>query len=377
MKIGFLTYSDPLDRKSWSGIHYRLFKAIENRGFTVVPLGPMTYTKTQKRIMRAFGMLHSIIFYKKKYNPIHNSARAYFSASFFSKKIKQNNIEVIFAPVSAPEIALLKTDVKIIYLSDSSFNQIIEYYSYSFWTNLSSFSIKESNFIERKALQKSSYVIYPSQWAAEYATSYYKLDPNRISIIKFGANMDTPKTINYGKDYGDTIKFLFLGVDWVRKGGDIALETVEALKSKGYNVKLIVCGCIPPNVSDILEVIPFLDKNKPEDNKQLENLLYQSHFLFLPTRAECYGIVFCEASAYGLPIITTDTGGVTSIVENGINGYALPLKAPAEDYVKLIEGLIQSPDKIEAMTKSARAKYESELSWDVFGEKFEMLAKSC
>lgn len=35
------------------------------------------------------------------------------------------------------------------------------------------------------------------------------------------------------------------------------------------------------------------------------------HLLLLPTRAECAGIVFNEASAYGVPILLTDTGGVS------------------------------------------------------------------
>lgn len=374
MNIGFIAPHDPLDKKSWSGIYYRLFKSIENRGFNVISMH-IRYTKNQMRVIRLCSTIHSF-FYRKKYNPIHNFARAYIAANYFSKKIKQNNIDLIFAPVAAPEIALLNTDVPIIYLSDSSFNQVMEYYSYKNWTNLSSFSIKESNIIERRALQKSSYIIYCSRWAADYAIDFYKLDKHRIKIIGFGANIDTPKNINYDKNYNGTINFLFLGVDWVRKGGEIALKTIEILNSKGYDARLVVCGCIPPVKSPFLEVVPFLDKNKSQDNIKLQELLVQSHFLFLPTRAECFGIVFCEASAYGLPIITTDTGGVTAIVENSINGYALPIDASIDDYVSLIEDLLNSPEKIKAITKSARLKYENELNWDIFGEKFEALAKS-
>ncbi len=375
MTIAFLTSSDPFDKKFWSGIPAYLYLAIEKRGYKVISLGPVEYSKNQLRIIKVFSRLHSIIFYKKKYNPFHNSLKAYFAAGFFSKKIKQNKIDLIFAPVAAPEIAFLKTDLPIIYLSDSSFNQVLEYYSYSFWTNLSTFSIKESNYIERKALKKSSYIIYPSNWAAEYATNFYKLDSKKIKIIGFGANIETPKFLINNKAYNSTVTFLFLGVDWIRKGGEIALEVIESLSVKGFDVKLIVCGCVPPVQNKLMEVIPFLDKNKFDDNLKIQELLLNSHFLFLPTRAECLGIVFCEAAAYGLPVITTDTGGVTAVVKNGINGYALPLDASIEDYVTTIENLLHEPAQIATMAKSARLKYEQELNWDVFGEKFEELVK--
>lgn len=370
MNIGYLAPGDPLDKKSWSGTYYSLYKSIEKRGYNVISISPMVYTKTQIRIMKVFTKVHHLIT-KKKYNPIHNFIMARFAANYFSKKLIQHKIDIIFAPCASTEFALLKTDLPIVYLSDTSFNQVRDYYGW--WTDLSEFSIKESNKIEKMAMDKSKAIIYSSQWAADYAINYYKIDPEKVKIIGFGANLDTPAQVDFIKDYDNTITFLFLGVDWVRKGGDIALKTVEKLHKNGYNVKLLVCGCVPPVNSSVMEVIPFLNKNKQDDNLKLQKLLTQSHFLFLPTRADCTPIVFCEAAAYGLPIITTDTGGVTSIVENAVNGYALPFEASVDEYVKTIQNLLNAPEKIRSISKSARLKYETELNWDVFGEKFEQL----
>ena len=299
---------------------------------------------------------------------------ARFAAKFFSKKLVEHKIDIIFAPCASTEFALLKTDLPIVYLSDTSFNQVRDYYGW--WTDLSAYSIKESNKIEKMAMDKSKAIIYSSRWAADYAINYYNIDPNKINIIGFGANLETPGQVSFIKDYNNTITFLFLGVDWIRKGGDIALKTVEKLAEIGYNVKLLVCGCIPPVNSKVMEVIPFLNKNNQEDNLKLQRLLTESHFLFLPTRADCTPIVFCEAAAYGLPIITTDTGGVTSIVENSVNGFTLPFKATVQDYVDTIKYLLNTPEKIMAISISARTKYETELNWDVFGEKFQDLINS-
>lgn len=48
-------------------------------------------------------------------------------------------------------------------------------------------------------------------------------------------------------------------------------------------------------------------------------------FLFSLTRAECHGIVNCEACAFGLPIFSYATGGVPSYVINDFNGFAFSL----------------------------------------------------
>ena len=255
----------------------------------------------------------------------------------------------------------------------TSFNQMRNYYND--FSGLSSFSINESNDIERRAIMKSRFIIYPSKWAADYSIQFYKATPGKVKVLKFGSNIQAPNEMPE-RNYKGRLDFLFLGVDWLRKGGEIALETLIQLKQKGYDVKLIVCGCAPPQMHSLIEVIPFLDKNIEEDNVKLRSLLSTSHFLFLPTRAECYGIVFCEAAAYGLPVITTDTGGVTSIVENGINGFALEIDASIDDYVSKIMELLNYPEKIKAISNAARVKYSSELNWDIFGEKFEAIAKS-
>ena len=42
LRIGFITSTDPLDRRSWSGVHYSIFKALERNLGEVVALGPVS-----------------------------------------------------------------------------------------------------------------------------------------------------------------------------------------------------------------------------------------------------------------------------------------------------------------------------------------------
>jgi glycosyltransferase involved in cell wall biosynthesis len=111
-------------------------------------------------------------------------------------------------------------------------------------------------------------------------------------------------------------KLLFIGVEWERKGGQIALDALHALQRSGIPAALTIVGCMPPGYATghfgipALPSYPLLINTYAIEVSRLNDLLRNSDFLLLPTRAECAGIVFCEASAYGIPVITTLTGAL-------------------------------------------------------------------
>lgn len=134
-------------------------------------------------------------------------------------------------------------------------------------------------------------------------------------------------------------------------------------------------GCeIPENDKKIVnpEVVityGFLNQNDVDGMKLLNKLYRLADFFLLPTKAECAGIVYGEASAYSVPIITYDTGGVGDYVINGKNGYRLPPTATAEDFAKKILSIVQNPLEWDSLQKNTRNIYEEDLNWSVFGKK--------
>jgi glycosyltransferase involved in cell wall biosynthesis len=118
-----------------------------------------------------------------------------------------------------------------------------------------------------------------------------------------------------------------------------------------------------------MKVIPFLDKNNLNDRAKLINLLLNANFLLLPTRSEAYGIVFCEANAFGLPVIATDTGGVSEIVKNGYNGFLLSRNAEASDYARTIMQIWNDESKYFELVQNSRKSYDQRLNWDAWGKK--------
>ncbi|NTW24251.1 MAG: glycosyltransferase family 4 protein [Lentimicrobium sp.] len=335
---------------------------------SVEVLGPVK----NRKILKGYLNRISRKFYKR-YNIDHSFFISYLYARQFKKMLKGKTYDFIFAPRASTEIALLKTSIPIVYYTDATFDNIYGYYEW--FSNFMSISIREGNYIENLALNRASVCIFTSQWASESATSKYKVDPEKVHLLPFGPNMDNysfKNAVNTQKNK-DICKLLFLGVEWERKGGQIAFDAFQELKKRGLKSTLTICGCQPPEyiMDKDMVVIPFLDKNKPAEYALFEALFQEQHFLIVPTRAECFGVVFVEASAFGIPSLTTNTGGTGAAVIDGVNGYRFSLEAKGTEYADKIQEIFTDyQEKYIPLSKSTRHCFDHEFDWDVIAEKF-------
>jgi glycosyltransferase involved in cell wall biosynthesis len=335
----------------------------------VVPLAPIPRPRIVGGFIARFDKFCQAVF-KKKYFRDQNRLRARYYAKFLKKKLQNESFDLIFSAASSCEIAYLKTNLPIFKYDDSTFHQMIDYYPA--YENIASFSLKEADAIEKKAIDKSVVTIYSSEWAQADSIQHYKRTTENSKVAKLGADIvegtQVDKNFLQSKNYDGTINILFIGRHWDRKRGDLVLETLTILLDKGHNVQLTVAGCVPPVTHERMKVYPFLDKNKASDFEIFTQIFKESHFLFVPSLAECYGLVFCEAFAYGVPVITTNTGGIPAIVEHKVNGIALDVKADANAYANEIETLITHPDQLKAFSLKALEKFHQELNWTVWTE---------
>jgi len=188
-----------------------MYKALVDKGLNVDILGPVNPFLLKS--LQVVNFISKKIF-RKDYDHKHSFIRSYIHSIIIQHRLRKNNYQVIFAPAAATEIAFLKTKTPIIYLSDSSFDQLSNYYD-SF-KDLFTFSKKESNIIEKKALNKAQLIIYPSQWAKDFTVKQYNINPEKIKIIPFGSNLNIDHSVEIDKKSNVVFNILFVGVDWER-----------------------------------------------------------------------------------------------------------------------------------------------------------------
>ena len=104
-----------------------------------------------------------------------------------------------------------------------------------------------------------------------------------------------------------------------------------------------------------------------EITPELVDLIAESHFLILPSRAEAFGIVFCEAASFGVPSLATRAGGIPTAVRDGGNGKTFPLGTPPAEYAAFIRQHFADYASYEALARSAFREYETRLNWGVSG----------
>jgi len=268
----------------------------------------------------------------------------------------------------------LETDIPIIYFSDAVFSSMVGYY----YRDMSKRRIKEGNYLQKMTLKKAKKSIFASEWARANAIRDYGVKKADTSVVHIGCNIEINHCVH--KEHNN-INLLFVGVDWKRKGADIAVECVKTLNKidKDNRYELHLVGCNPPyeiNI-DYIHIYGFINRNIASQKKVLDDLREISDIFILPTQAECAGIVFCESSAYGIPSITFDTGGVGDYVHNGINGYRLPTDASPEDFAKKIMEIVHNQDLLQHIKESSKKLYENDLNWNTFGNKVSEIINHC
>lgn len=370
LRVGFLSRQNSLDRNTFSGILYYMRKSLQARELELIELGePKQPSRLRDFVLRKLS---------KSRPPVLVGSPTYIGeykkfAEEVNKKLAKNPCDVIFAPVAAAEVNFVEINLPLIYVSDVTCKLLKE--NYQMFADPEEYAAQTQN--EYAVITKATKLVYSSEWAANSAIVDYQAEAAKIEVVPFGANLDnTPSAQEvFSQKQVGNCRLLFVGREWDRKGGDIAFQTLTALNKKGVDAELIVVGCVPPAElkSDKLKVIPYLNKNVPAHKKQFHELLLTSNFFIFPTRADCSPIALCEANAFGLPAITTEVGGIPTIIHNGKNGYRLPLTAGGEEYANLIAEIYADRERYNQLVSSSKAESEQRLNWNTWAEKIHHL----
>jgi glycosyltransferase involved in cell wall biosynthesis len=369
-RIGFVSAHAPEDVLAQSGIPWHMWSALARYCGSVDHLGPLRPwvarpLRIASRISQRLSRRHRFIDTNSD-----ELSRAY--ARLLRPRIASVDYDWLFAPYASAEIAHLDTATPpIVYYSDATFRVICDYYPN--FTGLSCRSRRAGDELEQRAIDRATAVCFASDWAAQSAIRDYGAAPEKVFVVPLSANLvDPPAQQSLRLERRDAqVRLLFVGVDWERKGGPIAHDTLLALHRMGIDASLSIVGCDPPASFKTAGVssFGFLNKSDSAQIAILESLFRNSDFLIVPTRAECYGCVFVEAAAFGLPSIAPDTGGVATAMAHGATGLLLPPQATGEDYAVAIADVVNDPERLHALRVSARRTYDAELSWEAWSRR--------
>lgn len=366
MKIAYVSTDSSSDITAWSGTVFNIRKSLESTGLHVIPIDNL---KTSRSLLTRTKKLRHLLQSKVYLRDREPSVLKDYAAQA-AKALKNIDYDIVLSPGTIP-IAHLSIENPIVFWTDATFAGMQDFYP-SF-SNLCDETIAHGNAMEQLALTNCRLAIYSSDWAARSALTSYTVDPAKVKVVPFGANLDSPRQreniiASIANRPRKVCRLLFVGVDWARKGGDLAVATAALLNQRGLPTELHIVGSEPPGrLPDFVRQHGFVSKATADGRRALQRLFSNSHFLILPSRAECVAIAFAEASAFGLPSLTTAVGGIPSAVHNERNGYLFSLSDGPDAYASVIMEMMRNQDAYFRLAVNTYDEYAHRLNWEAAG----------
>ena len=373
MKVAFVSVEDPRDVHAWSGLVYRISQALEPYA-QIAYAGPLAHKrflsdKLRQVVCEAVSGKH------------HRRGREAWLLKYQAEQARPRvaaaDPDIVFACSTLP-IAYLECLAPMAVWIDATFAGLVNYYPE--YKNLCHHAVTMGNAAEQRALDRCRWVFFASEWAARTAVQAYDLGEEKIAVVPFGANLEAPagtKVATAARQRSTEVcRLLLVGVDWERKGADLAVDATMALRSAGVPAELTIVGCVPPagtRLPDCVRLAGFISQATDEGRAQVAQLYRQTHFLLLPSRAECYGVVVAESNSFGVPVLASSTGGIP--VTAGVNGTKVDRFVP--ESVAYIAAHWTNPARYLALAESSRQEFDTRLNWQVAGRKVAEILGGC
>jgi D-inositol-3-phosphate glycosyltransferase len=206
---------------------------------------------------------------------------------------------------------------------------------------------------------------------AEQLIDLYDADPSRIAIVApgvdhafFGPGDRAQARRAVGLD-GAAPVVLFVGRIQPLKGLTVAVQAVATLPG----VRLVVIGgpSGPHGASELASVRGLIKdlgldgavRMMPPQRHEILSTYYRAaDVCVVPSHSESFGLVALEAEACGVPVVAAAVGGLTTLVDDGLTGYLVDGRDPA-DYAKPLAELLGDPVRAARMGQAAarRARF--------------------
>jgi glycosyltransferase involved in cell wall biosynthesis len=159
---------------------------------------------------------------------------------------------------------------------------------------------------------------------------------------------------------GEGSQLLFVGRLAPLKGLPILIDALGRLRARRPAVRLTIVGAgregaaieARARAEGLDDHVRFAGYQPPE---RVAEWLRTADVFVLPSLAEGVPVAVMEAMASGVPVVATRVGGLSELVDDGVNGYLAPAGAPGA-LADRIESLLQDPELRNRLGRASRAK---------------------
>lgn len=197
----------------------------------------------------------------------------------------------------------------------------------------------------------------------------YGAEKNKIKVIHSSIKDELFLMESEVYKSGNTLDIISIGRFHWKKGYHYALDAMKILNDSKINFtySIIAQGKIPEEITFLIDEYGLADKVNIIPGMKHDELikkLQSSHLLILPSVEEGIANVVLEAMATGIPVLTTDCGGMDEVVNDRINGYIVPVRDPVLLSEKIKQFINSDFEFKTELVKKAKNTIKEEFSAD-------------
>lgn len=164
---------------------------------------------------------------------------------------------------------------------------------------------------------------------------------------------------------GGRFRVLFVGAHSLRKGVGDLFEAVRPLVRRGLCEVWLVGHPVPESRELLRRNADLYVEKGPQPRSSLAWYFSQGDVLVLPSIEEGLAFVLPQAMACGLPVIASTNTGAEDLVDDGVEGFIVPIRSPDAIRARL-EWMLDNADQRREMAAAARRRVAGLGGWAAF-----------
>ncbi len=157
------------------------------------------------------------------------------------------------------------------------------------------------------------------------------------------------------EDPGRPLRILFIGGDFVRKGGRVLLEAYRRHLREEFELHLVTASDVSP------EPGVFVYRGVPAHTQEWVKLWRSADVFVFPSALETFGIVLLEALSFGVPVVSSRAGAASEVLGEGLAGVLVDRLTP-DGLAAAIRGVFADPSATEARVRQGLARVAASYS---------------
>lgn len=231
---------------------------------------------------------------------------------------------------------------------------------------------------EEKMLERANKIIAVSHFTKRELLEYYKIPEEKIRVIHNGVDPDKFQPAKDKRKIKEELGFnpndlaiVSVGRLYARKGLFTLIESMPVVIKRFKNAKFIISG--KGQSDEMRKLIAHAEKIGVKDNiiftgyypdKKLPKLYQAADVFAFSTFYEHHPFAVLEALSTGLPVVTTNVGGIPETIESGKNGFLVEPFNPKQ-FADRILYLLEHPTEALEMGSLARKTILERFDWRI------------